>query len=73
MQELKSGGPDTMKMNVYNCMNPKENPMPSWITEKNGGPNRKPEPDFKAIERERVRMFKECPDSFFPEFCKKHK
>lgn len=46
-----------VKMNVYHCMNPKENPEPQWMRRpKNAGD---PQEDL-------VKRFKESPDSFFP-------
>lgn len=48
-----------VKMNVYHCMNPKENPEPSWM--------RKPKA-AGTLQDDLVKRFKESPDSFFPSF-----
>lgn len=56
-----------MEMKVYHCTNPEENPLPAWLQD---SPKKKPQKvmDFEEMEREQVRKFKECPDSFFPSF-----
>ena len=55
-----------VKMNIYHCMDPRENPVPAFLKPtKKTGPK---QPDYQAIEQERVRKFKESPGSFFPPF-----
>ena len=48
-----------VKMNVYHCMNSKENPDPPWM--------RKPKMEGTPQD-DLVKRFKEAPDSFFPSF-----
>ncbi len=48
-----------VKMNVYHCMNPKENPDPPWM--------RRPKME-KDSQDDLVQRFKASPDSFFPSF-----
>lgn len=56
-----------MEMKVYHCADPEENPLPAWLL--NSPKKQKPETlDFEEMERERIRKFKESPDSFFPDF-----
>ena len=56
----------TLRMKVYDCKKPQQNDLPGWIT---GKCNAEKAPDFNAMERERVKRFKQCPDDFFPSFC----
>ena len=54
-------------MKIYDCKNPQQNNLPEWMTDKH---KRQEEAlDFNAVERERVKQFKQCPDDFFPSFC----
>lgn len=50
-----------METKVYNCMNPKKNPLPPWmrLSKTSAGP------DEKAADP--VEAFKRDPDSFFPD------
>jgi hypothetical protein len=57
---------NNVQMKVYHCNNPQENPLPAWMT---GKAKEEPQDDF-SYQEEQVRKFKECPDAFFPEFCK---
>lgn len=54
-----------IKTNIYHCMNPEENPIPTWM-----GYRKKEE---KKEPLDLVQQFKSNPDSFFPEFSKKSK
>ncbi|HIS32104.1 MAG TPA: hypothetical protein IAB44_11245 [Candidatus Limivivens intestinipullorum] len=55
-----------MNMKVYNCKNPDENPLPSWLL---ASPPKEEPPTEEQEQDARVRKFKSCPDSFFPSFC----
>ncbi|WP_195891785.1 hypothetical protein [Anaeromassilibacillus senegalensis] len=46
-----------VKMNIYHCMNPEENPNPQWM--------RRPKIAMPQQD-DLVKQFKESPDSFFP-------
>lgn len=48
-----------VKMNVYHCMNPEENPEPPWARKAKAA---------EALQEDLVKRFKESPDSFFPSF-----
>jgi hypothetical protein len=49
-----------VKMKVYHCGNPEENPVPGWMWRAKPA---EPQPEKTLLEQ-----FKENPDSFFPEF-----
>ena len=58
-----------IRTNIYHCSNPQENPLPAWIT----APKKPKVQDIETMEQEKIRKFKECPDSFFPSFCPRSK
>lgn len=52
-----------MEMKMYDCKDPQQNPVPRWMG------NYKTEKS--KMDQDLVQQFKNNPESFFPEFCKR--
>lgn len=58
-----------MEMKVYHCMDPEENPLPSWMRVPRTSMGLGPQETNRQAE-DPVQQFKANPDAFFPEFIK---